>query len=224
MASIVSSRGVGQLQCADDAQTQLFLFISPASLSSSLCRLQRCISSLCGWFLFLDNGPVLNPAKTEAICFGTNPRLKSLSSLTSIEVADSSVTLANYVKLLGVTLDNHLNFDHHISNVCSSSHFHVRALRHIRPYLDSETSKTTACAILGSRLDCANSVLNGISARNIHRLQRVQNSLARIVTRSTTNSTSTLNSLHWLIQFGRELIINWLLLFTVRSITPALNI
>ena len=32
----------------------------------------------------------------------------------------------------------------------------------------------------------------------IHRLQRVQNSLARVVTRSTNNSTSALNSPHWL--------------------------
>jgi len=90
------------------------------------------------------------------------------------------------------------NFDRHISNVCSSSYFHIRALRHIRPYLDSETFKTIACAIVGSRLDYANSVLTGISARNIHRLQRVQNSLVRVVTRSITNSTSALNSLNWL--------------------------
>jgi len=62
----------------------------------------------------------------------------------------------------------------------------------------SETSKTIACAIVGSRLDYANSVLTCISACNIHRLQRVQNSLARVVTRSTTNSTSALNLLHWL--------------------------
>jgi len=27
-------------------------------------------------------------------------------------------------------------FDKHISNVCSSSYFHIRALRHIRPFLD----------------------------------------------------------------------------------------
>jgi len=194
IAQIVSSLGVNQQQYADD--TQLFLFLSPTSLSSSLCNLQRCVSSLHSWFL--HNGLVLNPTKTEAICFGTNPRLKSLSNLTSIEVAGTSVPLANQVKLLGVTFDSHLNFDKHISNVCSSSYFHIRALRHIRPYLDSETSKTIACAIVGSRLDYANSVLTGISSRNIDRLQRVQNSLARVVTRSTTNSTSALNSLHWL--------------------------
>jgi len=171
IASIVSSHSVNQQQYADD--TQLFLFISPASLSSSsLCSFQRCVSSLHSWFL--HNGLVLNPTKTEAICFSTNPRLKSLSSLTSIEVAGSSVPLANHIKLLIVILDNHLNFDRHISNVCSSSYFRIRALRHIRPYLDSETSKIIACAFVGSRLDHANSVLTGVSARNIHRLQCVQ--------------------------------------------------
>jgi len=102
----------------------------------------------------------------------------------AIEVAGSSVPLANHIKLLGVTLDNHLNFDRHISNVCSSSYFHIRALRHIGPYLASGTSKTIACAIVDSRLDYVNSVLTGISAHNIHRLQRVQNSLARVTTRA----------------------------------------
>ena len=149
IALIVSSHGVNQQQYADDAQ--LFLFISPASLSSSLCSLKRCVSSIHSWFL--HNGLVLNPTKTEAICFSTNPRLKSLSSLTSIEVSGLSVTLANHVKLPGVTFDNHLNLDHHISDVCSSAYFHIRALRHIRPYIDSETSKTIACAIVDSRLD-----------------------------------------------------------------------
>jgi len=43
-----------------------------------------------------------------------------------------------------------------------------------------------------------NSIINGISSRNIHHLQRVQNSLTRAVTRSTTNTTSALHALHWL--------------------------
>ena len=194
IASIVSSHGVNQQQYADD--TQLFLFLSPASLSSKLASLQQCVSSLHSWFL--HNGLVLHPSKTEAICLGTNPRLKSLSDLTFIDVAGVSVPLTNHVKLIGVTFDSLLNFDKHVSNVCSSSYFHIRALHHIRPYLDSVTSKVIACAIVGSRLDYANSVLSGVSSRNIHRLQRVQNSLARVVTPSTTSSTSALNSLHWL--------------------------
>jgi len=50
----------------------------------------------------------------------------------------------------------------------------------------------------GSRFDYVNYILTGISSPNIHRLQCVQNSLARVVARSATNTTSALNSLHWL--------------------------
>ena len=66
-------------------------------------------------------------------------------NLTSVEIAGTSVLLANHVKLLSVTFDSHLNFDKHISNVCSPSYFHIHALCPIRPYLDSGPSATIAC-------------------------------------------------------------------------------
>jgi len=92
---------------ADADDTQPFLFLSPASLSRSLCSLQRCVYSLPT--LFLYNGLVPNPTKTEAICFGTSPRLKSLSNLTFIEAAGTSVPQVDCVKPLVVTFDSHLN-------------------------------------------------------------------------------------------------------------------
>jgi len=81
------------------------------------------VSYLNSWLF--HNGMVLNPTKTEAICFGTSPQLQSLSNLTSIKVAGTSVPLVTYVKLLGVTFDSHLNFYKYISNVCSSSYFRI---------------------------------------------------------------------------------------------------
>jgi hypothetical protein len=83
-----------QQHYADD--TQLFLFLSPASLSSSLGSLQRYVSSLHS--RVLHNGVVLNPTTTGAICFDTNPILQSLCNLTSIEVVGTSVHLARRTK------------------------------------------------------------------------------------------------------------------------------
>ena len=195
IANIVSSFGVSQQQYADD--TQLFVFLSPANLDNQLTRLQSCLSSVRDWFL--RNGLVLNPDKTEAICFGTASRRRSLSHLSSINVIDTSVDLPDHIKLLGVTFDAALKFDKDISNTCASVYFHIKALRRIWPYIDLPVAKSIASSIVGSRLDYANGALFGIPVRNIHRLQRVQNCLARVVTDDwSTSSNAILSDLHWL--------------------------
>ena len=51
----------------------------------------------------------------------------------------------------------------------------------LRASLTTEASRTIAAAIVGSRLDFCNSLLAGSSVSNLTRLQRVQNTLARVV-------------------------------------------
>jgi len=83
-----------------------------------------------------------------------------------------------------------------ITHCCKSSHFHLRALRHIRRYISADTAKTTAC----SMVDYCNSVLYGTSAMNLSKLQRVQNSADCIVSgsRRSDHALSLLTELHWL--------------------------
>jgi len=50
----------------------------------------------------------LNPTKSDAILFGTSQRLKSVSGLTSVNVADSDIHLSGSVKTLGAMLDFNL--------------------------------------------------------------------------------------------------------------------
>jgi len=59
--------------------------------------------------------------------------------------------------------------DSQVSEICRSAFYHIRALRHIRPVITDEVAKTIACSFVTSRrsrLDYANSVLYGISAKN----------------------------------------------------------
>jgi hypothetical protein len=75
--------------------------------------------------------------------------------------------------------------------------------RHIRPANTDNVAKTVACSIVGARLDYANSVLYSVSQKNIHRLQHIQNILARVVARPSTmtaysSSSDLLYHLHWL--------------------------
>ena len=67
-------------------------------------------------------------------------------------------------------------------------------------YMYFAVSKTVASVLVNSRLDYCNSLYHNIALKDILKLQRVQNSLARAVTRSPrfSHSLPLLKSLHWL--------------------------
>ena len=98
------------------------------------------------------------------------------------------------------TLDSDLSFDEHIIGVVRACNYHLCSLRHIRHLIDREAANAIACSIVGSRLDYCNSILFGITDKNICRLQRFQNSLARVVCGASylSSTTALRRSLHWL--------------------------
>ena len=114
--------------------------------------------------------------------------------------AGASIPLSTTLKLLGVHLDNNLNFSKHVNSVSKSCHFHLRALRHIRSTLDLDAAKLIGHALVNSRLDYCNSILYGAPELSISKLQRIQNALARVVLQknSAASAGPLLNSLHWL--------------------------
>ena len=77
---------------------------------------------------------------------------------------------------------------------------HIRALRRIRKHVEIDTVKPIASAMVGARIDYYNSILNGIAAFRIQKLQRVQNTLARVVsgTLRSQHIKPILGELHWL--------------------------
>jgi hypothetical protein len=141
------------------------------------------------------------------------------------------VPFVNKIKLTGVTVDNHLSFDQHVSGVVRSCNYYMRSLCHKRPLIDRETAVNLACSVVASRLDYCNYVLYGVtqSDTNIAKLQRLQNSVAGVVCKSPYNThvTELLRKLHWLpvrqritykvedtIHFVREIVSNLVICVT----------
>ena len=90
-----------------------------------------------------------------------------------------------------MTLDSTLSFDTHVTEVTRHCHYHIRALKHIRPPLTVEAAKTFAVSIVGSKLDYCNGVLHDISQGNLDKLQRVQNVLARVTAEAPWSMSAT---------------------------------
>jgi len=132
----------------------------------------------------------------------TRQRSRTFASVCSVDVAGCSVLLSDNIKILGVTLDCHLSLDKHISSICKSAYYHIRSLRHIRSAITDDMAKSVASSLVCSRLDYANSLLFGITQKDVNRLQRVQNALARVAASQAlprgTHSSDVLQDLHWL--------------------------
>ena len=77
---------------------------------------------------------------------------------------------------------------------------HIRDLRRIRFMLDFKIVSTIASSIVHSKLDYCNSLFLNLESTQLNRLQLIQNSLARAVTRMPRHHhiTPILMSLHWL--------------------------
>ena len=198
ISRLVASSGLAQQQYADD--TQVYVTLSQADFSLGINSLQSGLSSLCHWFAC--NGLAINPDKSDAIIFSTAQRAEKLRllGLTHINVAGNVVPISKHIKILGVTFDSTLSFSEHIQVLSRSCYFHIRALRHVRPFLTEELSNTLACSLVTSRLDYANALLYNTSEANLTKLQSIQNSLARVVMKSPFRSSSLpqIRHLHWL--------------------------
>src|SRR5258708_32509406 len=134
----------------------------------------------------------LNSPKTELLLIGLKQQLAKISN--------SPLLTTHSARNLGVIFDEHLQFSDHISAVSRSCYSHIRDLRRIRSSLSLGTSRIIATSIVHSKLDYCNSLFFNLLHSQLNRLQTIQNSLARAVTRTSkfSHCTPILKSLHWL--------------------------
>ena len=101
---------------------------------------------------------------------------------------------------LGVRIDSQLNFNPYVSMLLSQCYKQLSNIGRIRRYLTSNEIKTLVHALIMCRIDQCNSILYGISEVEVTRLQRLQNSCARIIygKKKFDHVSGLFKDLHWL--------------------------
>ena len=193
LSAIISSFDINHHFLADDTQIYMSL-----SVSESLEKLQHCLMGVSAWMTESKLKP--NPSKTEFLLIGTKlQREKFLNNFPCLLLGQDT-NPSTSAKILGVLFDSSLNFRKHISQTCRACFYHIRDLRLIRKSLSLDLAKQIAVALVSSKLDYCNSLFHNMPEKDIARLQRVQNCLARVVTKAPRFSRSVpiLKRLHWL--------------------------
>jgi hypothetical protein len=181
---------------ADD--TQLLISFDSSSSDLSLDTLSCAFSDIQLWME--SNKLLLNPSKTEFLILGTSAQLKKFECLNSVKLGDTIIQRSTSARNLGVIFDSSLSFTNHVNSVCKSAHYHIRDLYRIRHLLSKPVLTQLANALVSSRLDYCNSLLFGIKKSNLQKLQRVQNSLVRVVSKTPKyeHISPVRKALHWL--------------------------
>ena len=197
LGKIIEDHGISRKLYADDTELYRSFRPDPSASADAVRAVEDCCLAVKSWMA--ANRLKLNDDKTEAIVCGSNASLRRVT-FQSIKVGTSEISLSTSVRDLGLFIDSGLTMVHHVSSVVRACSSHLRALGQLRPRLNKKTANAIAVTLILARLDYCNSCMWGLPQNQIQRLQKVQNSAARIVSlkKKSVHITPTLQDLHWL--------------------------
>ena len=145
----------------------IFGIVSVCSVTA-LFKLESCITEIKEWMNV--NKLKLNEDKTEFFVASSKSNLKFIHE-PSLNVCGSIITSSDSVRILGVIFDSTMSMSSHISSISRSLNYHLRNIGRIRCYIDEDTWNHTLRSLVISRIDYCNSLLCGLSAKDMHKLQ-----------------------------------------------------
>ena len=147
----------GRLACSDvlfylDLESEICNFADDTtiyacdkSIDTVIVKLEDDLQKILNWFK--ENGMCANPAKFQMIFLGLK-----INNLLCLNTDGQKIKQSEHVKLLGVQIDNKLNFNVHIKELCKKMNQKLCAFSRIRPFLNREKAKILLTSIVMSNL------------------------------------------------------------------------
>lgn len=148
-----------------------------------------------------ENKLKLNNDKSECVIAASTHNAKKVDNIC-LTIGDSVIQQSTKIRNLGVIFDQTMSMTDHVKATIKTVNFHLRCIYRIRRFITVESCHYLVRALILSRLDYANSLMLGISAKDCKQLQKLQNRAAKIVYRVDYErlhpSAPLLKQLHWL--------------------------
>ena len=192
LAHLLEDMGVLCHIYADD--TQFLVTFDKEEESAARIKISEIFGAISKFMI--SNSLKLNADKTVFMPFTRSDVVFDPLVLDSDTLIQPSVSTRN----LGVVFDRNLAFKEHVSELRRSCFFHLKRIKAASMYIPQYMLATLIHAFVTSRLDFCNTLFYNLPGSTIDRIQVVQNSCAKFLTRTKRfdSASEQLKKLHWL--------------------------
>ena len=161
---------------------------------------------------FYDNKLTLNTSKTSFVIF-RSPRCRIGNLPDSVTYNNITIAREKQVAYLGLILDEYLNWNTHIDDLCIKLKRLFPIFYNIRKYLNKDQILTIYFTMIYSRIKYGCTTYGLCTGKNLNRLQIIQNKLLKVLLKKSFRySTNLLHKDLSLLQVG-DIIVQEILAF-----------
>ena len=179
IGKVAQKHNMNRKSFADDNQLhQAFIPKNITEKTLTVANIKNCTTDL--EIFFGQHFMKFNGVKTDGLISGTKEKLKEVN-LNEIPVGSSMIEPSNHVKNLGVYFDKEMTMEKQIQHIQMKCYSQLRRISRIRNSLNEKATKTLVHQLVISHLDYGNALLYGITEEKMNKLQKIQNSAARLI-------------------------------------------
>ena len=173
-------------KCSSTGRIRIFAddtsaFIEGQNIEDVISKSEKLMNSLNIWFK--SNKLTLSESKSCFLLFRSQ-QSKVNEIPNTLKFGEKSISRENSVKYLGITLEEHLNWNEHVQNVCSSLRKCFSVFYGIRDFINKEQIRTLYYSLVYSKIVYALAVYGQTTQENLLQLQRLQNGLLKVLTKN----------------------------------------
>ena len=161
-------------------------------------NMSLCLQSALSWFE--RNHLIVNTSKSVLIPISTPHRIKNECENVSINLNDYHITPSSSTKLLGIFIDNTLDFKEHIEYIVKKICPKIGILHRLRNVLPTPILSIVYITTIQPLIDYGLVIWGNSSKQNIQTIQKLQNRAARAVLGNfdyTSSVSDMINGLNW---------------------------
>ena len=129
---------------------------------------------------FTDNQMLVNPDKFQEMILPNSRNSKNYGPVKS-ETESEKIETKNTVKLLGITIDNKLNFEEHICELCKKASMQLNAISRLKKFIGKEQKEAFINSFIFSNFNYCPLVWYFCSCKSSQKIEKIQLRGRRII-------------------------------------------